>query len=387
MIISAWRLVAVAIATEIGNDQRMVLCKLGRDLTPLHVRLRVAVQQQNRWAIATDKHIDCRAASLDRLASEPRKEVHRASGYGLSEGGRALGGHCPGNYADTALKERTPANRVPARNPGCWQVWTEIGHGNPPFRSPQTMPLRRAWAVARLRVRLAKLHTARMFAWDDLRHFLAFARAGSMQAAAKALGVNQSTVQRRIAELEERVGRRLVERHLGSYRLTELGEELRPAAEGIEAAVAAFERHLAACDKGLTGTIRVTCGSILADRLRRTSLIDAFHARHPGLRVELVISDRFLDLSKGEADIAIRAGEPQDEPWSAARSRRRRGRCMRVALMWNAMVGQTAREISSAISWSPAVTGSRIIRARDGCGPWRRMRGSPAAAIIGRDLS
>ena len=67
-------------------------------------------------------------------------------------------------------------------------------------------------------------------AWDDLRYFLAFARAGSMQAAAKALGVNQSTVQRRIAELEERVGRRLVERHLGSYRLTELGEELRPAA-------------------------------------------------------------------------------------------------------------------------------------------------------------
>ena len=59
--------------------------------------------------------------------------------------------------------------------------------------------------------------------WDDLRHFLAFARAGSMQTAAKALGVNQSTVQRRIAELEECVGRRLVERHLDSYRLTDKG--------------------------------------------------------------------------------------------------------------------------------------------------------------------
>jgi DNA-binding transcriptional LysR family regulator len=63
----------------------------------------------------------------------------------------------------------------------------------------------------------------RTLAWDDLRHFLAFARTGSMHAAAKTLGVNQSTVQRRIAELEERVGRRLVERHLGSYRLTPLG--------------------------------------------------------------------------------------------------------------------------------------------------------------------
>jgi DNA-binding transcriptional LysR family regulator len=151
------------------------------------------------------------------------------------------------------------------------------------------------------------------FAWDDLRHFLAFARTGGMQAAAKVLGVNQSTVQRRIAELEERVGHRLVERHLGSYRLTALGEQLRPAAEGVEAAVAVFARQLAACDKGLTGTVRVTCGPSVAACLRRTALIDAFHARYPGLRVELVATDRVLDLSKGEADIAIRAGEPKDQ--------------------------------------------------------------------------
>ena len=154
-------------------------------------------------------------------------------------------------------------------------------------------------------------------AWDDLRYFLAFARTGSMQAAAKALGVNQSTVQRRIAELEQCVGRRLVERHVGSYRLTALGEELRPAAEGVEAAVAAFQRDLAARDKGLTGTVRLTCGSGIAACLRRSPLMDAFHARYPGLRVELVISDRVLDLSKGEAEIAIRVairdGEPRDE--------------------------------------------------------------------------
>jgi DNA-binding transcriptional LysR family regulator len=150
------------------------------------------------------------------------------------------------------------------------------------------------------------------FEWDDLRHFLAFARAGSMQAAAQALGVNQSTVQRRIADLEGHIGRRLVERHLGGYRLTELGGELRAAAEDVEAAVATFERRLAACDKGFTGAVRLTCGSSVADRLRRTPLIDAFHARHPGLRVELLISDRSFDLSKGEADIAIRVGEPSD---------------------------------------------------------------------------
>src|SRR3984893_10313328 len=151
-----------------------------------------------------------------------------------------------------------------------------------------------------------------MLGWDDLRYFLAFARAGSMQAAAKALGVNQSTVQRRLAELESRVGQRLVERHLGGYRLPELGWELRAAAEAVESAVPAFERRLAACDKGLTGIIRVTCGTILANRLQRTPLIEVFHKRNPGLRVELIISDREFDLPK-EADIAIRGGEPQDD--------------------------------------------------------------------------
>lgn len=152
-----------------------------------------------------------------------------------------------------------------------------------------------------------------VFEWDDLRYLLAFARAGTLQAAAKALGVNQSTVQRRILVLEQRAGRRLVERHRGSYRMTELGSELISSVEDVEAAVAAFGRRLAASEKGLTGTIRVTCGSNLAARLGNTPLIDAFHARHPGLRLVLLISDRFLDLSKGEADVAIRRGEPQDQ--------------------------------------------------------------------------
>jgi len=169
-----------------------------------------------------------------------------------------------------------------------------------------------------------------MLEWDDLKYFLAFARAGSMQAAAKALGVNQSTVQRRLAEFEERIDRRLVERHRGGYRLTDLGRELQPAAEAVEASVAAFEHRLAACDNGVTGTVRVTCGTILANRLQRTPLIDLFHKRNPGLRVELIISDREFDLPK-EADIALRGGEPQDDalvgrkiaeaPWAVYASR------------------------------------------------------------------
>jgi DNA-binding transcriptional LysR family regulator len=157
------------------------------------------------------------------------------------------------------------------------------------------------------------LHAAVVFAWDDLKYFLAFGRTGGMLAAAKALGVNQSTVQRRITELESRLGRRLVARHAGGYRLTALGQDLLPAAEQVETAALAFDRAVAASDNGLAGTIRVTTGVILAARLRHSKLIDMFHARHPGLRVALLTSDRFLDLAKGEADIAIRAGDPADE--------------------------------------------------------------------------
>jgi DNA-binding transcriptional LysR family regulator len=146
-----------------------------------------------------------------------------------------------------------------------------------------------------------------MFTWDDLKHFLAFARKGSILSAAKAQGVNQSTVLRRLAELEERLGCQLVERHLTGYQLTEVGHELRPFAERIEEGVAALERHLASRDQKLIGTIRVTCSPTVGDRLKRTPLIDAFVTRNPGLRVEMVMTDRFLDLSKGEADIAIRS--------------------------------------------------------------------------------
>ena len=187
------------------------------------------------------------------------------------------------------------------------------------------------------------------FAWDDLRYFLAFARAGSMQAAAKALGVNQSTVQRRIAELEERVGRRLVERHLGSYRLTALGEELRPAAEGVEAAVAAFERDLAARDKGLTGTIRLTCGS---------SLAACSGGRHSSMPFMHAILDCGSSWSSPTGFSIFQKGKPisrsasqsvmaslRMKPSSDARSRMCPGLSMPAAATWNGTVGRTMRRI------------------------------------------
>jgi DNA-binding transcriptional LysR family regulator len=169
------------------------------------------------------------------------------------------------------------------------------------------------WGVAKLQNGLAKLHSAPTFHWDDIKYYLAFATTGSMAAAASKLGVNQSTVQRRLAALEERLGRRLLALHRGVYSLTESGEELRRSAERIEEAMSAFERDAVALDKGLTGPIRVTAPGDLAELLRKSALVDTFHSRHPELRLELVVTDRCLDLSKCEADIAIRAGEPRDE--------------------------------------------------------------------------
>jgi DNA-binding transcriptional LysR family regulator len=149
-----------------------------------------------------------------------------------------------------------------------------------------------------------------MFDWNDLRHFLAVARHGSTVAAAKALNVNQSTVHRRLDELEKRLGRQLVVRQATGYKLTELGHEIVIYAAQVEEAVQAFERRLAASDTELTGTIRVTCPEVLGLRLMRSQLIEKFHGRYPGLRVEMIVSDKYLDLAKGDADIAFRACVP-----------------------------------------------------------------------------
>ena len=151
-----------------------------------------------------------------------------------------------------------------------------------------------------------------MFDWDDLRYFLAVARTGSTIAASKALGVNQSTVQRRLAILEESVGCKLVERHPTGYQLSELGKDLLPCAASVEQAIATFARGLIAANKGLTGTIRLTCPEALVNQLVKP-LVDAFHAHFSGTHVDLIVTERILDLAKGEADIAIRGGEPRDD--------------------------------------------------------------------------
>jgi molybdate transport repressor ModE-like protein len=151
-----------------------------------------------------------------------------------------------------------------------------------------------------------------MFDWNDLRYFIAVARHGSTSAAARALKVDQSTVQRRLGELERRIGQALVERRPTGYRLTAFGEQLLPHAQQVEQSVQALEQVLQASARELTGVVRVTCPEPIVYRIAQSHLLDRFRAAHPGLQVEFLMSDRYLDLTKGEADVALRSGDTVD---------------------------------------------------------------------------
>lgn len=151
-----------------------------------------------------------------------------------------------------------------------------------------------------------------MFDWNDLRYFLAVARTGSTVAAAKALDVSQPTVQRRLAALDEQIGCKLFEHHPTGYRLTDLGAALLPHAERVQEAIEAVERQLQASGQDISGVIRVTCPEADLDRLLMP-ILNRFEAAYPGIRVEFVLTDRALDLAKGEADIALRGGEPREK--------------------------------------------------------------------------
>nr|WP_055901850.1 LysR family transcriptional regulator [Ramlibacter sp. Leaf400]KQT07572.1 hypothetical protein ASG30_17205 [Ramlibacter sp. Leaf400] len=151
-----------------------------------------------------------------------------------------------------------------------------------------------------------------MFDWDDLRPFLAVARHGSTTAAARALGVDQSTVQRRLGELERRIGQPLVQRHPSGYRLTWYGESLLPMAQAVEREVAALELRIRQSAREVNGLLRLTCPEPLVPRITRSPLLDRLQARHPGLRVEFVTTDHYVDLTQGEADVALRSGDTVD---------------------------------------------------------------------------
>ncbi|MEZ5912132.1 MAG: LysR family transcriptional regulator [Paracoccaceae bacterium] len=146
-----------------------------------------------------------------------------------------------------------------------------------------------------------------MFNWNDVKYLLAVARAGSSLAAARSLKVDPATVQRRLGELERQLELRLVERLPSGYRLTPAGLAVLEAAEAVGGAVDAFTQRCA--EAAHAGTLRLTCPEPIADRLARSGFLARFAASYPHLRVEFVLADRYIDLSRGEADVALRSGD------------------------------------------------------------------------------
>jgi DNA-binding transcriptional LysR family regulator len=142
--------------------------------------------------------------------------------------------------------------------------------------------------------------------WDDLRFFLAVAEGGSLQAAARKLGVNHSTVFRRINRFEKEVQARLFERLADGYQLTTAGEDLLDHVRQIGNEVDQLSLKVLGKDYRPSGKVRLTAPDNLAYRYLPGYLLE-FSKRYPDIRLEIVVSAESLDLTRREADVAVRA--------------------------------------------------------------------------------
>lgn len=141
--------------------------------------------------------------------------------------------------------------------------------------------------------------------WEDWRVFLAVAETGSMSGAAKRLGVKQPTVSRRLQFLEGELGTALFHRSVGGAHLTAAGEKLVPSAKKMAEWAAELERTAAASDAKPEGLVRVTAPPGVAyDFL--APFAGWLAVKHPRLRLEVLTSISYLDLNRGEADLALR---------------------------------------------------------------------------------
>lgn len=147
---------------------------------------------------------------------------------------------------------------------------------------------------------------AKTLAWDDFRLIKAIAEERALPAAAQTLGINHSTVFRRLGQIEEAIGVKLFERHRSGYVATPAGEEMVQLAGRVDEDITAFTRKLAGQEIKPAGELRVaTSDTLLVDLL--TPLFAAFMAQCPDIRLDVLVGNRAANLSKRDADVAIRA--------------------------------------------------------------------------------
>jgi DNA-binding transcriptional LysR family regulator len=150
--------------------------------------------------------------------------------------------------------------------------------------------------------------------WDDVRTFLAVAREGSLSGAARLLGVDHATVGRRIALLEDRLGAKLLNRTPEGFGTTAAGEAILTKCQAMEDAALSLERLVAGHDARVDGSVRVTAPDAMSYHLL-VPCIAALRASHPALQIDLMTGLRKLDITRREADIAVRvSGARPAEP-------------------------------------------------------------------------
>lgn len=151
--------------------------------------------------------------------------------------------------------------------------------------------------------------TVRAPNWDELRTFIEVSRDGSLSAAARRLGLTQPTVGRHIDALEAALGLSLFTRSPRGLTPSPAALALAPHAEAMAAAAAALSRAASGEAAADSGVVRLTASEVVGCEVL-PPMLAAFHALHPGITIELVLTNRTEDLARRDADIAVRMVRP-----------------------------------------------------------------------------
>lgn len=150
--------------------------------------------------------------------------------------------------------------------------------------------------------------------WDNLRYFVELSRAGRLTTAARRLGVDHTTVSRRIQALEKSLGQQLFTRDTTGYTLTEAGRGLLPQVELMEGASVRIEQALPQSEERLSGQVRIGAtegyGTVLL-----AGHLASLGERYPHLHLDLLALPRAVRLSRHEADIVITLERPERGPF------------------------------------------------------------------------
>ncbi|WP_246792864.1 LysR family transcriptional regulator [Burkholderia perseverans] len=146
--------------------------------------------------------------------------------------------------------------------------------------------------------------------WEWYRTFLSVLETGSLSAAGRAMGIAQPTAGRHIDGLEAALGLTLFTRSVDGFAPTDAARELQPHAAGVAASAAALRRAASGHGEGVRGTVRLTASEVIGVEVL-PPILAALREAHPGLDIELMLSNRVDDLLHREADIAVRMFRPE----------------------------------------------------------------------------